>query len=215
MNQNKELLKLIKSTLSVEKNPMVIPVGNPVIAFLRPLVLKKEIQNKGDIEALTNYRNKFKKSFLTEFEANVEQTSNWLDTVVAENPSKIIFMVDDINLKTIGYMGLDFINWEEAHGEADAIVRGEEAPKGLMTQALTTLLSWAHNTLKLKSISVRVLSDNKAVTFYKKLGFVEKEQIPLKKLASEDIVSWIEDSSLTEAERHLVCMDFSMNLLED
>ncbi|MFI5203022.1 MAG: GNAT family N-acetyltransferase [Flavobacteriales bacterium] len=213
MNSKKEEIQLLKSALANGNVPLCIPVGNPVLAFLRVTAVDKKFQNKNDVAALTGYRNRFVKSFLTEFNATEAQTSKWLDEYVAPNPSKILFMIDDLNRHTVGYMGIDFIDWDKAYGEADAIVRGENAPKGLMTQALLTLLKWAHSHLGLKTIGVRVLSDNSAVNFYKKMGFEEVKQVPLKKTEATGKVSWVEDDALKSAERYLVHMNFQMNLL--
>jgi hypothetical protein len=115
-------------------------------------------------------------------------------------------MVDDLNARTFGYMGLDFINWETGYGEADAIVRGEEAPPGTMKIALQTLLSWALGQLGLRSLGVRVRSDNTALEFYRKVGFSEERRVPLRRVDDFDMIRWVEDYSLNPADLSLVYM---------
>ena len=103
-------------------------------------------------------------------------------------------------------MGLDFINWKTGYGEADAIVRGKEAPPGTMKIALQTLLGWGLAQLGLRSLGVRVRSDNTALEFYRKVGFVEERRVPLRRIDDFDMIRWVEDSSLNPADLSLVYM---------
>ena len=157
-----------------------------------------------DIQCLTNWRNKYADAFLTEFTSTVEQTTKWLSDFVDKNDNKILFMIDDAFGNTFGYMGLDYIVWENSYGEADAIVRGENAPKGTMKECLSSLLSWAKQNLELNTIGVRVLSDNSAISFYEKIGFVEHQRVPLKKVNYQNKSVWEEDTNIINSSRNLV-----------
>jgi ribosomal protein S18 acetylase RimI-like enzyme len=103
-------------------------------------------------------------------------------------------------------MGLAFIEWSAGSGEVDAVVRGREAPRHLMSDALRTLTSWATRRLKLKDIGVRVRSDNTALEFYKKFGFVEDRRVPLRRTEVADGILWSEDASLPPGDPSLVHM---------
>jgi RimJ/RimL family protein N-acetyltransferase len=153
-------------------------------------------------------------AFLTEFVATESTTSNWLSTSVAEDGSKILFMVDDDLGRPFGYMGLAYIDWASAYGEADAVVRGRKTQPGAMKLALLTLLEWARGQLGLRELGVRVLSDNPAIEFYQRAGFVEVRRVPLAQCLDGGHVRWVEDEQNAAgfAARHLVHMRWRQDL---
>lgn len=185
-----------------------IPVGDPVEAVLRP------VATANDVRVLTEWRNRYVRSFLTEFEATEERTKRWLAEVVEPDTTRKLFMLDDVHGRTIGYLGLAFIDWQERTGEADAIVRGVETQPGVMTKALLALLRYAHHDLGLtKALSVRVRSDNPAVNFYLKLG-TETRRVPLRKIEEPGMKRWVEDESFTESSIELIFITFHRHLYE-
>lgn len=185
-----------------------IPVGDPVEAVLRP------VATDDDVRVLTKWRNRFVGSFLTEFEATEARTEQWLTEVVGPDPTRMLFMLDDVHGRTIGYLGLAFIDWQERTGEADAIVRGVDELPGVMTKALLALLRWAHRELGLtKALNVRVRSDNPAVNFYLKLG-TETRRVPLREIKEPGMTRWIEDESFAGSSTELVYITFHPHLYE-
>ena len=178
---------------------LVLPVGRPVEALLRPVATATDKLNAADARLLSEWRNRHVKSFLTEFDSHEERTMRWLSTTVAADPGKILFMVDTIDGQSVGHVGLVFIDWERGYVEADAIVRGGVARKGLMTLALRTLLDWARYSLELNDIWVRVRSDNPALAFYEKAGFREHKRVALVANSDGSDVSWTEDESVSPA----------------
>ena len=200
----KDLLGQVKQTAGLPNSQLILPINGFEDYFLRPVATERDLQNSSDVSCFTYWRNRFVNSFLTEFVATEERTATWLAETVHPDDSKILFMIENTQQDRIGYMGLAYIDWANAYGEADAIVKGENAPKGLMSAALKTLLNWAKYQLGLETIGVRVLSDNPALTFYKKLGFEETARIPLKMTIADNSVSWVEDSTLLTSERYLV-----------
>lgn len=206
IQSGRDLLVVLKATAGMPGPALVIPVDYPPIAFLRPVATKKELLNAEDVSVLTKWRNQFVHSFLTEFEALESRTARWLTEVVGPNEQKILFMVDDLNGLTFGYMGLDYSNWDEEYGEADAVVRGRDAAPGSMKLALQTLLKWAQGKLGLQELGVRVRSDNTAVEFYRKVGFYEVRRVPLRRVEEPAMVRWVEDESLENAKVYLIYM---------
>jgi RimJ/RimL family protein N-acetyltransferase len=202
----RNLLAALKATTRANAPSLSIPVGAPLEAILRPVSTRSDCLNPRDIRLLTEWRNRFVKSFLTEFEANESRTAEWLMKTVGPDDTRILFMVDDASGRTVGYMGLAFIDWEKMTGEADAIVRGEASAPGLMTRSLRALMDWALAQLGLKTLGVRVRSDNRAVEFYQKLGFKEQRRVSLRRIDEGDFVRWVEDESLGAAEPGLVHM---------
>lgn len=206
----RDLSIAIKATAGKHGPALVIPINSPPEAFLRPVATRKELLNADDVRLLTDWRNRFVQSFLTEFQATESRTARWLVEVVGPNEGKILFMVDDPSGRTFGYMGLDFIDWVQGAAEADAIVRGAESVPGTMTRALQTMLGWARSQLGLHKIGVRVRSDNTALEFYRKIGFDEIRRLPLRRIVEKEVIRWIEDESLQSAEVYLVHMLWSI-----
>jgi hypothetical protein len=202
----RDLALAMKAMAGAPGPSLCIPASRPVSALLRPVATRRPFINSADVTVLTEWRNRFVQSFLTEFEATPSQTEKWLADVVGPDEGKIMFMVDDPAGRTFGYAGLGFIDWERSYGEADNIVRGGEAARGTMKIVLKTLLEWASGQLGLKHIGVRVLSDNPALEFYKQVGFEEIRRVGLRRTVEPSKVSWVEDSALREASRYLVHM---------
>lgn len=202
----RQLLTALKASTRAQTPSLSLAVGNPVEAILRPIATGDGALNPDDVRVLTEWRNRFVTAFLTEFKATETRTAAWLTEVVANDETRILFMVDDVNGKTIGYMGLAFIDWKNGSGEADAIVRGGEAPPGLMSRAMRTMLNWAHGQLGLTTLGVRVRSDNRALEFYRKFGFEEVRRNTLRRTEEPGGIRWIEDDALPPAEPSLVHM---------
>ena len=203
-NQGGRLLATLKAVAGLPGPQLGIQVGDSPMAWLRPVATRRELQSERDVRLLTEWRNKFVTAFLNEFQATESQTSDWLANSVSPDDSRILFMVDDTENRTFGYMGIGYINWDAGYGEADAIVRGGPAPPGVMTTALRTLLNWGRGQLGLDTIGVRVRSDNPALSFYRKFGFVEEKRVPLSSRIEPDKTVWYEDSAKTSAGISLV-----------
>lgn len=193
--KGRDLLKSLKAAASSQPC-LGIPVGTPIKAFLRPVVTQNVDEHSEDVACLTEWRNRYVGAFLTEFKANPRRTARWLRENIANDDSRILFMIDDTDGKTFGYVGLAYINWSAASGEADSVVRGTDAPPGLMTEILKTLLIWARGQLGLQTIGVRVRSDNPALSFYQKFGFEELKRVALRKTSEDEMVKWVEDADL-------------------
>lgn len=205
---NRELFLSLKANATAQGPYLGIPVGSPVAGVLRPVVTMPGRLNANDVRVLTEWRNRFVGSFLTEFVATEARTEKWLTEVVGRDEGRIMFMLDDALGATVGYLGLAFIDWKEQIGEADAFVRGAESARGLMAPAAVTLLAWAYGQLGLKSIHGRVRSDNPALRFFLKLA-TEDKRVPLRAVAEPGMISWVEDESLVDSPMSLVYITFT------
>src|SRR2546430_14507985 len=132
----RNLLVLLKATAGMPSPALIIPVGYPPKAFLRPVATKKELLNAEDICLLTCWRNRFVQAFLSEFQATESRTAQWLVDVVGPKEGKILFMLDNPNGGTVGYMGLGYIEWERRYGEAGALGAGAGGSQGTIICAL-------------------------------------------------------------------------------
>lgn len=211
MSGGRELLLTLKANATANAPCLCIPVGFPVEAVLRPVATTAGRINADDVDVLTEWRNRFVSSFLTEFVATEARTEKWLTDVVGPDPARILFMLDDALGATVGYLGLAFIDWNELTGEADAIVRGAETAPGVMARAMFTLLDWAHGQLGLKSVGARVRSDNPALSFFLKFA-TETKRVPLRAIEEPheepSMIRWVEDHTLVNAPVSLVYITF-------
>lgn len=196
------LLVALKSAAGRPGPQLGLDIGNGY--RLRPVPTERAFQRPLDVEGLTDWRNRFKSAFLAEFEATPPQTAAWLAEIIGPSDDRILFMVDDPDEVPIGYMAISFIRWRDAYGEADAIVRGRDAPKGLMQKAILGMLDWGRGQLLIEKFGVRVRSDNPALEFYHKLGFVEELRVPLTRTSDRDKITWVENPQDRESEIYLV-----------
>jgi RimJ/RimL family protein N-acetyltransferase len=190
------LLRAVKNVTLANTPALTIPLGKPVRALLRPIATLPGATDPTDIHLLSEWRNRHVASFLSEFVANDVRTERWLTGSVHPNDGKLLFMLDALDGTRLGHLGLGFIDWGTAYGEADAIVSGGASPPGLMKLALQTLLWWASTSLGLKKLAVRVRSDNTAIAFYEKVGFHEWQRVPLVARRHDDGTLWVEDLGL-------------------
>lgn len=210
MAAGRALLLAMKETAGGPGPALSLPVGTPTVALLRPLPASRARLRPADVASLTAWRNRHVRSFLTEFHATEERTLAWLSGPVAGDEGKILFMADALDGRSFGYLGLDAIDWGRGFGEADAIVRGGEAPPGTMAEALRALLQWAREALSLRELWVRVLSDNPALRFYARCGFVERRRVPLlRREVAPGEVAWVEDAAAPPAGRSLVHLEWT------
>lgn len=202
----RELLRALKDSAGRPGPGLCLRVGQPTVAWLRPVASAADRQDPRDVERLSSWRNANVGAFLTEFNATPARTAAWLAADIAGNDTRILFMIDDSAGVTVGYMGLAYIDWDLGYGEADSIVKGLATGKGLATQAIDTLMQWARGSLGLATIGVRVRSDNPALGFYRRVGFVEWRRSPLVRSEREGLVVWHEASDGTPSPLSLVHM---------
>lgn len=207
-----QLFSALKASTTAHSPTLVLPVATHATpALIRPISTIAGHLDSQDVALLTRWRNQHVKSFLTEFVATEEQTAHWLANAVHGNPGKMLFMVETLDGKRVGHVGLGFIDWENSYGEADAIVSGGESPPGLMKTSLLTLMQWARDALGLKTLAVRVRSDNTALEFYKKVGFREFKRVPITAEHVAQGIHWKENPSAHDAPAALVHMALAPN----
>lgn len=194
--------------------PFKIPIYNDekkIIAFLRSIT-KSSIDYEKEIKLLAKWRKENAFAFPTQFKVTFEGTKKWLKGLI-ENPTRILFFVESNEKQPvlIGHMGLYSFNFQDDSCEVDNIVRGvREKLKGVMTLGLKTLIKWTIKELKPKNIFLRVFSDNeRAIKFYKRCKFQEKELIPLEKKEKGDIIFWEENRKLKKAKKYFLKMVYN------
>lgn len=204
----RQLLRALKDATRGGTPALLLPVGDPIRAVLRPIATLPGATDATDVRLLGEWRNRHVKSFLTEFVAHDARTADWLTHAIHGNDGKLLFMLDALDGTRLGHLGLGFIDWDRRYGEADAIVSGGASPPGLMKHALQSLLAWARSQLGLEELAVRVRSDNPALAFYEKVGFREWQRVPLAVRRGAELTEWVEDPLLAHAQASLVYMRY-------
>ncbi|MEO7335895.1 MAG: hypothetical protein ABIV63_04855, partial [Caldimonas sp.] len=81
-------------------------------ALLRPIATVAGAIDVTDVHLLGEWRNRHVASFLTAFVAHEARTSNWLTGAVHRDDGKILFMLDALDGRRLGHLGLGFIDWQ-------------------------------------------------------------------------------------------------------
>jgi RimJ/RimL family protein N-acetyltransferase len=170
---------------------------------LRPL---QATASSADVALLTEWRNRYREFFLTDFTASVQQTHAWLQKT-GTDPSRILFMIETEGGSPFGHAGLCNLRPADAYAELDNVVRGAEGPRGAMTAAVTMLCDWAASSLCVSALWVRVMSDNPAVSFYEKLGFRRAHDVALEFQRDGSNGIWMERPDRATADRYLRYME--------
>lgn len=207
-----KLFSSIKSGNNSDEIPQKLPIFNPqgeLIAHLRPIT-QKTLGNNREIALLARWRKENSFAFPSMFRVTKKGTKTWLGNQLLKNSTRILFFIEseEEKPKLIGHIGLYSFDFQADTCEIDNVVRGEKNYlKGVMTVALKTLLKWTYKELKPKQIYLRVFADNvHAAEFYRKCGFVDFEQIPLKKIVKPSIIIWEEDQTLKTADKYFLKM---------
>lgn len=123
------------------------------------------------IEMIATWREANKDSFFEIFPKSYEGTYNYLKKYSIEDSRRVLFILL-FDGKFVGHAGFSHINKIEAH--LDNVLKGCDLPPGTMFEYLSRLINWATKELDIKSFKLQVRADNeRAIAFYKKLGFTE------------------------------------------
>lgn len=135
------------------------------------------------VALLAQWREKNASAYPTQFPVTISGTADWLRRRLLEAEDRLLFLVADARGRLVGHLGLANALDEAAQVELDNVVRGVPgvAP-GIMSHAVQALLDWTVEHLRPRQIYLRVFEDNaRAVEFYRRLGFVEAQRIPLRR----------------------------------
>jgi perosamine synthetase len=199
----------ILSRLKSQTQPFYISYKGQNMGFLQP-VGKHDIENPDIIRLLAMWRDEHMDSFPTQFKVTEDGTKKWLKEQVIERPDRILFMVYNSDDVPIGHMGLSSFDYHHRFCEIDNVVRGVPHSKGIMTHALSTLIKFSFDTLKLNFLNLRVFEDKmRAISLYKRCGFSEVKGIPMECITDGENKKFIEIPAGCEkpADRYFVLMN--------
>ena len=125
----------------------LIPVGEWILSRTKVLM------------SIAEWRNKYMRFYLTQFDADLENATNYIQSKIHPNSSAIFFMIADEDYKILGHIGFSNINSNSA--ELDNILLGEASPvRNLMQDIENQSINWIHDFLGLEKIFLKVLSYN-------------------------------------------------------
>ena len=148
----------------------LIPVGEWILSRTKVLM------------SIAEWRNKYMRFYLTQFDADLENATNYIQSKIHPNSSAIFFMIADEDYKILGHIGFSNINSNSA--ELDNILLGEASPvRNLMQDIENQSINWIHDFLGLEKIFLKVLSYNfLAIDLHEICGFQVEERLPIRKV---------------------------------
>lgn len=158
-----------------------VPLANGQ-GYLLP-VCQFHAEDAALIATLARWREENASAYPTQFPVTLSSTAVWLRQRLLEAEDRLLFLVVDGRGRLVGHLGLAGAVNDSAEVELDNVVRGVPAvAPGIMSNAVQTLLEWAREHLRPRRVVLRVFEDNAhAVEFYRRLGFVAGERIPLRR----------------------------------
>ena len=211
-----DLFQCLKGVGKIDLSDFSLPVPGGKY-LLSPINCRLEESDRRIVEMLTASRNANTDRFLTFFDATPERTRDWLCNSVANDETRILFVLKEIETGALcGYMGLAYGDDRGERIEGDAIVKfASKTQPGFMRKAFTVLVEWASGCLGFKEVWVRVLSDNPAIAFYEKCHFIRVRDVQLYEVMnSQKVVQELTERSnegLLPSSRRLTHMKYQPN----
>ena len=173
------------------------------------LITDHVASDHGTVEMLCKWRRKHKEHFLTVFNASLDSTKNYLQTIYLTDECRILFLLKE-NDRFIGNYGLANIAKEFA--EIDNVIRSESIQnKSFMHQAQLALIRWASDTLGIKNFYLHVLSENtRAIRHYERVGFRAVSSTPLRREDFDGGYRLIPDLEAPHSKQNLTRMELSI-----
>lgn len=159
------------------------------VGFIRKFSKAHDL-GEDDLKMYINWRLNMAEFFFSQTQINIEGTKNWLLNTFSNQNSAMLFFIFDLNMKKIGYVSINDIK-EGFSCEIGNVLRGVKTEKPIIYFALKAIISLISLNFNIKLFTLDVFSDNqKAIALYKRLGFIEESQTPLKLITLENGTRW-------------------------
>ena len=185
MTLTPDVVSSLKNNTS-EKFSLAIKDNNDKVIGSLVLVQKRDANNPIILDALTRWRKKYMKYFLTQFNASTNRTKSWLENIVIPSTDRLLFLILDEDNNLIGNFGIADILFDRC--ELDNLIRGEKGghPKLIYFSELS-LLKWLFLEKNVKRVNLHVFANNlPTIKLHKSVGFVEIGRRKLERVQSKD-----------------------------
>ena len=131
------------------------------------------------VEMLTSWRNRHRQFFLTQFEATVPRTRQWLEHTILADSTRVMFFIHEHSGEPIGHIGV--LRLDQPTVELDNMIRGRSGGNGqLMHWAEVALLRWLFEVRRVSGVCLQVLANNWIpIRLHSMIGFRVVEALPL------------------------------------
>ena len=185
MTLTPDVVSSLKNNTS-EKFSIAIKDNNDKAIGSLVLVQKRDANNPIILDALTRWRKKYMKYFLTQFNASTNRTKSWLENIVIPSTDRLLFLILDEDNNLIGNFGIADILFDQC--ELYNLIRGEKGghPKLIYFSELS-LLKWLFLEKNVKRVNLHVFANNlPTIKLHKSVGFVEIGRRKLERVQSKD-----------------------------
>jgi perosamine synthetase len=166
------------------------------------------------IEELATWRIRHADTYPSQFPVTIEGTKNWILNKVIGVSDRILFLILDRFGNRIGHVGFANCLNDDSAMEVDNVLRGRDnCHPGIMSEAMRELIKWSQNTLWPEKIFLRVMHNNaRAIHFYERLSFIEKNRLPLRKHQNGDVVQFLllAEGDSSKPDRFFVLMEHAL-----
>lgn len=179
------------------------------IAYLEPI---GETYTENDIDLLAKWRTVNQIWFPSQFTVTKKGTENWLINQVIKNETKILYMIKNLENKSIGHIGLACFDFNTGSCDIDNVIKGEENfSSNIMMLAEQEMINLAFSILGATSLRAQLFDDNlPSKLLHFSSGFRIDKKIAMKKRVEENGIFWdeIPDKQLKSvpAERYFLHM---------
>jgi hypothetical protein len=165
------------------------------------------------IKSAAELRNKHMKSSLTQFEANLANTTQYFESRAFSNSPCISFIIADKNFKKFGFIGFSNIFREMA--ELDNILIDEKIMgSNFRLDVELQAIEWLRGYLNINKIFLKVLSFNQSeISLHHQCGFTIERIESLKRVFLDDKIKF-EICDPDEADLDFSCMTMSRSFFE-
>jgi len=184
---------LFMAVACIKQTPRIFRVTAPdgqAVAALHPIG-SAFFPDDSLIVKMTEWRNRVRMSFKSQFEATPERTKSWLSEVVVPARDRVLFIIFAEGIP-VGHFGL--CNILSGSTELDNAIRGEfGGGANLFVSVERALIEISFNELAANKVHAKVFSNNfLALRMHTDLGFTELARSPLKVLDSSGKREYVE-----------------------
>lgn len=150
------------------------------------------VEDRNIVRLLAKWRKKHQSWFQAQFKVTTKGTKIWLEKKVIDTPDRLLFLIN-IDDDFIGHMGFFRFDFKNFNCEIDNVIRGKPGYPGIIQNSLKYLMKWGKKNLDIKNYTLETTSDNqKALSLYVRLSFIEFKRIPLIETDKKGYNEWIE-----------------------